>query len=185
MSEIAEALRQHISSGQKVQIDRGAFDHPHWNGYPLAASDRLVLVRTLDDFDLDGFAVLRMEDLTAVRSGEPERFFDHVLRAEGLLDAVPPAPSIRLDGWQSVLEDVLRGPGHAIIECEGLEDPEFYLGRLVDVDAERVALRYITVTGLVEEEITHVPLEDITLVRFDERYVRYFAKYAKDERALH
>lgn len=185
MSEIAEALRLHVSSGQKIQLERGAFDHSHWNGYPLAVNHRFVLVRTLDDFDFDGFAVLRVEDLTAVYAGDPENFFDQVLRAEGLLESLPPAPELRLDSWQTVLEDVRRLSGYAIVECEAHVDPEFYLGRLIEISAEHVALRYINVAGLIEEDLTHVPLEDITMVRFDERYIRYFAKYAKDERVTH
>jgi hypothetical protein len=185
VAAIAQELRPLVGAGVKVQIERAALGGSCWNGYPLAMTDDLVLMRTLDDFDLDGFAVLRLEDITRVRAGDAERFFDHVLRAEGLLDALPTPPPIRLDALRSALEDVRRLHGHAILECEALDEPEFYLGELVSVDEGAVSLRYITVTGVVESATTEVPLEDITIVRFDERYIRYFAKYARDERLFH
>lgn len=185
VSDVVAALRRHLRAGHKVRLTRGRLGDEYWSGYPLDMSEDYVLMRTLDDFNPDGFAVLRIEDLTEVRCGDAERFFDFVLQAEGLLKDLPKPPPIRLDSWQSILEDILRYRQYAILECEALEEPEFYLGKLVDVTPLKVSLHYINIKGIMEDAITEVPLEDLTIVRFDEKYIQYFSRYARGESALH
>lgn len=176
---ILEVLDRAIERRQKVQLERVTGGRTtYWNGFPIERTADFVMVRTLDDFRLDGFAVLRLGDVVAARSGDPERFFERVLRAEGLMERMPSPGPIRLDGWMSVVEDVRARHKHAIVECEALDEPEFYLGELLDVDHESLRLAYIHVNGTKEIEPMRVMLDDVTLLRFGERYLELFAKYA-------
>ncbi len=178
---IAEALHRAVERGEKVQIERLGLENEHWNGFPLVANDDFVLMRSLHDFTLDGFAVLRVRDITAVRSADTERFFERVLRAEGLLDDLTPPRPVLLRSWRSVLESVRAHYRYAILECEAVDSGDFVLGEVVSVDDDAVSLRYIQVNGTRERELTRVALHDLTLVRFDERYVNYFGKYSVSE----
>lgn len=178
---ITEALQRAIDRGENVQIVRSMVAHPTWNGFPLALGDELVLVRSLHEFAVNGFAVLRLQDITAVLSTDAERFFERVLRAEGALDEAPAAKAVPLRSWRSVLEAVRRHYRHAIIECERAEGGDFYLGELAGVEGDEATLHYIQVSGTRERQLTRVALDDITLVRFDERYVNLFGRYALGE----
>lgn len=179
---ILEVLDRAIERRQKVQLERITGGRTtYWNGFPIERTADFVMVRTLDDFRLDGFAVLRLGDVVAARSGDPERFFERVLRSEGLLERMPSPGPIRLDNWVNIVEDVGARHKNAIVECEALDQPEFYLGELVDVDHDALRLLYIHVNGTKEVEPTRVPLDDVTLVRFCERYLELFAKYAVPE----
>ncbi len=176
---IAEALHRAVERGEKVQIERGGLENEYWNGFPLVVSDDFVLMRTLHDFALDGFAVLRLRDVTAVRSSDTERFFERVLRAEGMLDKVAAPRPVLMRSWRSVLESVRAHYRYAILECE--REGEFLLGELVSVDDESVSLHYLQVNGTRERALTRVSLDELTLVRFDEQYVNLFGKYSVAE----
>ena len=178
---ITEALQRAIDRDENVQIARSMGPHPTWNGFPLALGDELVLVRSLHEFAVNGFAVMRLRDITAVLSTDAERFFERVLRAEGALDEAPAARMVPLRSWRSVLEAVRLHYRHAIIECEGPEGGAFYLGELAGVEGDEATLHYIQVNGTRERALTRVALDDVTLVRFDERYVNLFGRYALGE----
>lgn len=178
---IAEALHRAVERGEKVQLEREGLENEHWNGFPLVANDDFVLMRSLHDFALDGFAVLRVRDITGVRSADTERFFERVLRAEGMLDSLPPPKPVLMRSWRSVLESVRAHYRYAILECEGVDSGDFVLGEIVSVDDEHASLRYIQVNGTRERELTKVSLHDLTLVRFDEQYVNLFGKYSVGE----
>lgn len=178
---IADGLQAAIDGGENVQIVRSSAAHPAWSAFPLRLEDDLVLVRSLQDFTVNGFAVMRLQDITQVRSTDAERFFASVLRAEGELDRAPAAKPVPLRSWRSVLEAVRLHYRHAIIECESADGLGFYLGELAGVDGDDATLRYIQVNGTRETALTRVPMDDITLVRFDERYVNLFGRYALGE----
>jgi len=178
---VTEALQAAIDAGRKVQFARAAFEQDAWNGFPLVLGDELVLARTLHDFALDGFSILRVADLTEVRSGEVERFFERVIKAEGLdRDLAPPKP-VLLRSMRTALESVRAHYRYAIVECEGADDDAFYLGEIARVDDEALHLHYIHVDGTRDREPTRIPLDDITLVRFDEAYLRLYGKYCVAE----
>ena len=98
----------------------------------------------------------------------------------GLSRIAAPRP-VPLRSWHAVLEAVRLHYRHAIIECEHAEGARFFLGELAGVDGDDATLHYIQVNGIREAALTRVPLDDITLVRFDERYVNLFGRYALGE----
>ncbi len=178
---VVEAVQAAIDAGHKAQFVRASFLQDAWNGFPLVLGDELVLLRTLHDFEFDGFSVLRLADVTDVRSGDVERFFERVIKAEGLdRDLAPPRP-ILLRSMRTALESVRAHYRFAIIECEGADDDEFYLGEIARVDDEALHLHYIHVDGSRDREATRVALDEITLVRFDENYLRLYGKYCLAE----
>ena len=67
---IVDALQGAIDRGENVQVLRRAGAHPTWNGFPLALGDELVLMRSLHEFAVNGFAVMRLRDITAVLAAD-------------------------------------------------------------------------------------------------------------------
>jgi hypothetical protein len=180
-SPLTAAIQRAIDRGESVRLARAGLARSSWYGFPLALDDDLVLVRSLHDFAANGFAVLRVRDVTEVHSGDAERFFERVLRAEAALDPAAAEKTVPLRSWRAVLEAVRAHYRYAIVECERADGGEFYLGELASVDDDEAALHFIQVTGTREVGLTRVSLDDVTLVRFDERYVNLFGRYALGE----
>lgn len=171
-------VEEAISRRGKVQFERlTSAGKTYWNGIPLQVTRELVLVATLDQFRLDGFAVFRWEEVAAVRSGDNERFFERVMRAEGLLSNFTEPEPLRLDDFGTVLADVRARAGYAIIECERLRRPTFHIGELAEVTRDAAFLRYVQANGVKDAKPTRIPVEDVTMVRWGEHYVRMYGKY--------
>jgi hypothetical protein len=178
---ILEALQSAIDRGEKVTLERRELSADAWCGLPLMMSDDFVLLRALRDFYFDGFVVVRLRDITAVRSGEMERFMERVMRAEGFFDNLRPPKPLLLRSWRTVLEGVRAHYRFAIVECENASDDGFYLGEIAEVDDDQMALFYIQANGVRDVVRTEIPLDEVTVVRFDDPYVNLFGKYSVAE----
>lgn len=176
---ITAALQRAIDRGDNVVLARDSPANPTWSGFPLALDGDLLLVRTVRDFDFDGFAVMLVRDVVEVRSGDAERFYREVLRAEARPGGTV-RPEVPLHSLRAAIDAVRARHRFAIVECERL--PAFYLGELVaDEDVDSAAMHFIHVDGTRESAVTRIPLDDVTLVRFDERYVSLFGRHAVAE----
>lgn len=176
---IAAALQRAIDRGDNVQLARDSPANPVWNGFPLALDGDLLLVRTVRDFDFDGFAVMRARDVVEVRNGDAERFYREVLRAEARPGGTV-RPEVPLGSWRAVVDAVRARHRFAIVECERVGG--FSLGELVaDDDDDSAAMHFIRVDGTRESAVTRVPLDDVTLLRFDERYLTLFGRHSVAE----
>jgi hypothetical protein len=181
--QILGALRLAITEKHSVHIERNTPTKDDWNGYPVALSNNFVLIRAIVDFSFDGFVILPLKDILSARCGERESFRDHVMRQEGTLKVLSEVPAVRLNSWRTILEDVKKNYQHAIIECEDEEEEcNFFIGPILGIAEKKVALRYFQVEGILEREATFVSLRTITALRFDQHYIRSFAKYSREER---
>src|SRR4051812_11057789 len=77
-TNIVNELRSHIDSAHVVRIERGDFSA--YPGIPIAMSQSLLLVRSLNDLFVDGLIVFRVRDVTAVRYGDSQQFAELVVR---------------------------------------------------------------------------------------------------------
>lgn len=169
-------------TGRYVSLVRDpSLGRPPLGGVIEAVGESLVLVQEVRDFHRRGFVVVRRADVVEVAEGEVERLFSQMIDAEGVRGELVTAPALDLDDWSSCLRDVRRASGAVVLECEALDPPAFYLGRLTAVTRESASMRYITVEGVLEREVMEVPLDDVTLVSFDDRYSRFFGRHAADE----
>lgn len=175
ISKVEEAARRR----GKVQFERvTASGHSFWNGIPLHVNEHLVYVATLDQFRFDGFAVFRWEEVSEFHCGDNERFFERVLRSEGLLERLPKPELVRLDGFASVLEDIRARSRYLIIECENSSSATFHIGELAHLQSEAAFVRYVQANGVKDAKPTRIPLDEITMVRWGENYVEMYGKYS-------
>ncbi|MCA9718791.1 MAG: hypothetical protein H6713_38505 [Myxococcales bacterium] len=176
--DIRGALERARAAGRKVRLTHRVLAD-FFNGFVLDVSDDLVYLRILADFRFDDFAVLRLADIEEVRSGPNERFFERVLRAEGRLDALAPAPPLELRSFTMVLAGLLElDPYVTIDEVDG-----FHVGRLERVEDEAIHLRFIQVKGTVEPAPRVIAIDSIYVVTSGGDYLAMFRKYGRWEPA--
>jgi hypothetical protein len=174
-------LRCHVGTRRKVRIERNTPSEPFLNGYVLAMDNGLILMHPFDDFEPDGYTVIRERDVVSVRSNEYERLWDRMLDGEGLLAGLDEAPGVDLSNMQAVIVSVAAQYRFVIIECEDEDEDEhiqvFYLGELVEVAGDVVHFRCLDALAKWDTEIAAIPVAEITKVQFDTPYVRRFTKY--------
>src|SRR5215216_1943708 len=100
VASIAEQLGRAIAMRQQVRLAREAIGAANVHGFPLEVSDQLVLLAQVEDWRLDGYTLVRLGDVSEVRSGELERFSERVLEGEGELARLgPPSPPVPMASW--------------------------------------------------------------------------------------
>jgi hypothetical protein len=172
--EVERALAGH----ELLRIERDDIDAEPVTGFVVERGPELLLLHRLDDFDLAGYALLRLDDVTAARSEDVEAFTVRVLRDEDQLRHVgPPDPPVPVSSWGDAFEALRASRRIVIVESEEFEQEEFYIGRIVRVQDDAVVVHHFDAIGTWDDEPTAIRFADITRVRFDERYTTVFEPY--------
>lgn len=178
-SEKIEIIKQNIEALHEIKIRRSKIDPDDLNVIPLAIGQNLVLFQDLYDFDLDGYVIIRIKDITSVIITKSQQFSQFILKEEGILDQIR-KPSINsVDNWENVLTELSNFGKNIIVECEGMETSKFFIGKITAIDKKSLCLLYFNGAGEWDEEPTEILLKDITSISFDSRYINVISKYLK------
>jgi hypothetical protein len=183
MSQNRDRLAKLVGLPKKVQVTRGYPGETTHNGFVLGLGHDLVLLHQFHDFYPEGYTALRVADIKRVRSGEHERFWEAMLRCEGLMEGVGIPYEVPLDDFRSLLT-ALHGRGqHVIIECEDrrtADYDDFFIGRIVCLDDEVVSIQCFDTLGKWDKEPCIIAYGDITKIQFDTPYINTMTKYLKE-----
>lgn len=141
---------------------------------PLHMSEKLVIVAPYTDFQPDGFEVVRLRDISNVRSGEQAAFHEQVMQAEGVLRDLS-IPCVSLENFPALLTDLfsLREP----VAVSG-KDGTLLLGMIEKIGKKKLRVRYVDGEGHVDAEPTRMDYDEISSVAFSSRYLRLVVQYA-------
>ncbi|HKW10922.1 MAG TPA: hypothetical protein VJO33_11135 [Gemmatimonadaceae bacterium] len=178
-----DALEHARAARQMVLLKREAIDAPRVDGFPLAIGSELVLLAVVDDWRFDGYAIVRLADVTEVRSNEYERFTERVLEREGeLTHLVPPAPAVPVTAWSDVFEALRASGRYVLVHEEEYEEEPMSLGPVVAVHSDTMLLHYVGATAEWDAEPSEIAFQDVTRVQFGDYYSTVFARYAETTR---
>jgi hypothetical protein len=169
-----------ISSRKFAGLLRGREDFQEkLNCYILASSDSFLLVQTAEEFTLSGFSVIPTNTIIEVVSNKTDRFYNHVMKSEGLLQKVGCNIPLSLESWPAVFKSLKAAKVPVIVECEHLDPSIFSIGTLRSISTKQVFLNYFNSAGFVEERLDKLKFHEITRVTFGDRYSMMFCKYVK------
>jgi hypothetical protein len=181
IKQFDDMIKTHVNRKDFVQIKRTVTEgEANISGFILRMSKDFLLIQKEEEFFLNGYGIIRKDHFDAIRCNRFDKAFKRILKAEGIFDAEYGIKNkIRLKNWQSIFEDLMSHGYHVIVECEDLKDPLFVIGPIKRVNKSSVNIQYYDATGLLDREPTRVKYEDITLVKFDDRYINVFRKYLR------
>jgi len=156
------------------KILRPNIDPDDLYGIILDESDLFVLFAKEYDFFIDGYQVIRKEDITKFTSTKSCKYVYKILKTEGLLQNIEP-PKIELSSWYSIFSSLGKNE-FVIVENE--EAGVFNIGPVTKINKKSMSLRYFDGTGVWEGEIK-IKYTDITSVQFKNNYIKYHEKYIK------
>ena len=122
---------QHQKQRDLVSVRRSEIDSNTIQGFILAASEQLVVLQYVYDFNLDGLMVLRVADISEVRISATDKFQQTLLVQEGLEQRVPFGSAFDLRDWRSVISQFSKKYGLMILECEAGAEKDFVIGRVL------------------------------------------------------
>lgn len=175
-----DLLQKAMQQKNMMVLYRDELVAPEYAGVPVAVENELVVLQRQTNFVLDGYSALRTGDITEVEQMDDVPFLKKVMAGEKLYDAVK-APGFACRGWQELLEGIMaQYGGWAAVECEGNpEESLYFLGRLMKVDSRYLTMKRVDALGNWLSDPLVLPLDDVTLVSFGDRYLEIFRKYCK------
>jgi hypothetical protein len=147
------------------------------HGFVVGRSPSLVLLHVVREFHLDGYSLIRFRDLEAIRCGQKEKFFQKMLRAEGVTDEVGVKGRVSLASMASALKGLARVERVVSVECETADEEQFYAGKISEVSGKTAAMRTFDPLGKWDRKLEEIAVSAITLLSWDTEYLRVFSKY--------
>jgi hypothetical protein len=174
-----ELLEKTIKAFQEVKITREKIDSNVIYCYPLLMSNKLLLIQYLYDFQVDGYMIIRLKDITSIRSDDLERFSESIIKNEGIIENIKNPSFETIEDWLEVFKKLKSMGNNIIIECETIDNSEFYIGEIIDINKKSVSLLNFDGIGEWDEEPTKINYSDITSISFGKRYINIISKYVK------
>ena len=172
-----QELKRFQQDGSLVAIRRSAVDGNKIQGFVLGSSARLVLLQYVYDFNLDGLMLLRVEDISEIARTKTEELHEKLLAEEGLLCRVPLGYSIDLRSWRSAIDDLRQEHSIIILESELLEEPDFVIGRILEVGKDQVSVRFFTGAANWLDEPVRIKYKDITSCQVATNYANVYQRH--------
>lgn len=178
-SEKIEIINQNIEALHEIKIRRSKIDAEDLNVIPLGIGKNLVLFQDLYDFDLDGYIIIRIKDITSIVITKSQQFSQFILKEEDILNQIKKPAINSIDNWENILTELSNFGKNIIVECESKETSKFFIGKIIAINKKSLFLLYFNGAGEWDEEPTEILLKDITSISFDSRYINIISRYLK------
>jgi len=172
-------LQKHIDHKNFIKIYR-TFKEKEENisGFILSRGKDFLLLQIDSDFIIDGYAIIRKDQFDSLQYSRFEIKHKKILKEEGIFDKEYGIDKfVTLNSWQSIFSDLKQMDYHVIVECEDKDEPDFIIGPIKRVTKDKVSIQYYDPAGKLEEKPTLVKYNEITIVKFGDRYSKTFRKY--------
>jgi len=181
IKEYDNVLQKHIDKKDFVKINRTFKDREeNISGFIYLLSKDFLLLQVDNEFMLDGYAIIPKHKFDSIRCNKYDKTFKKIYKDEGLLSTQYGFDkSISLKSWQDLFSDLKSLDFHVIIECEDKDEPDFIIGPIKRIYKDKVSIQYYDPTGKLDDKPTTVKYNEITIVKFDDRYTTIFRKYLK------
>ncbi len=154
------------------KIIRSSIDSDPLYGIVLKESDSLVLFAREFDFLIDGFQVIRKEDITEYSSSKALKYKFKILKSEGLIQEIV-TPDIDLSSWESAFRSLGRTE---FVSVEDERAADMIIGPITKINKKSMSLHYFDSTGKWLDE-SRIQYSDITSLEFGTNYIYCHRKY--------
>lgn len=178
-------LKSNITRKNLVLLER-SFKSGEANiyGFLLRVTEGFILIHEYDDFELNGYAIIRQDQFESIRSNKFDRARRKMMNREGTLDVdLGIRYEVAMDDWASIFKSLKEQDLSVIVECEEQKNAGFTIGPIETVGKKSVLIRHFDAAGVLADKAVKIPFKNITIVRFDERYINVYSKYLREKKA--
>lgn len=174
-------LQKHINNKSFVKIFRTVCDKEEdLSGFILGMSSNFLFLQLDNEFILDGYAVIRLDDFDSLRHSRYEKTQREIFYAEGLLaSGYGFDKQLPLTSWTDILKALKSYNIHVIVENTNNGSLDFWIGQITRVSQKSMSIHNYDPNGNLDEKPTVVKLDTISIIKFGDRYSTTFRKYLK------
>jgi hypothetical protein len=174
-------LQKYINNRSFVKIFRTVCDkEENLSGFIVGMSRNFLFLQLDNEFTLDGYAVIKLDDFDNVRHSSYERTRRKIFNAEGLLDnGYGFDKHLPLTSWTDILKTLKNYNLHVIIENINNGSLEFWIGQITRVAERSMSINNYDPNGKLDDKPTVIKLDTISVIKFGDRYSTTFRRYLK------
>ncbi|MDO6432684.1 hypothetical protein Q4E93_18910 [Flavitalea sp. BT771] len=174
-------LQKHINNKDYIKIFRTVCDkEENLSGFILGASKNFLFLQLDNEFMLDGYAVIRIDDFDSIRHSSYERTQRKIFNAEGLLSTEYGFDKhLPLTSWSDILKALKAYDLHVIIENINDGYLDFWIGKITRVADKSMSIHNYDPDGYLDEKPKVIKMDTISIIKFGDRYSTIFRKYLK------
>lgn len=178
---IPDKIKYHHDHKKYCRIQRQVADETAepCTGYIVDYSANFVLLQETSDFDVCGYLVISVQTISDIRFNNNDKYYDKIMQWEGLKDKIENKYKIDLSSWETILRSIKNAGFNVLIQNEAPTEPTFDIGPITEITDAFVYIRYFNASGLLNDEPSKIDLNQITIVKFDDRYINVFSKYLR------
>ena len=185
MKSVTPRLKRLIAGGEAVTICRkGLTDTSSIHGVILKATSQCVLVHQIREFHLDGYLVLRLEDIERIRFNRYDEHFNRILVAEGALSSAGCARKLDLSSFEDLLEQLKQSQETCILEgCYENIDEVYLIGFLTEIDTEEdfAHFMFFDSAGVFESKERGAYISFLSSVELQTEYIECHEKHMQND----
>lgn len=172
----SKSLSSHVKHRDLVSIRRAKIDGASIQGFLLDFSDTLVLLQYVYDFHLDGYLVVRLGDISDLRSSATDRFQKGLLRSEGIFDQADFSFRAPIQSFDAFLAS---RPSReiVIVEDESHKPQKFLIGTVARVDKDVAWVNHFTGTARLAKPIQKIQINRITSCQIRTNYSLFYERH--------
>ncbi|MEW6097263.1 MAG: hypothetical protein AB1567_12200 [bacterium] len=177
--QLTEKEKDLLKKNAAITIIRNTPGFYNIHGYLLDISDDWILVQNISEFHLDGYSIIRKSDVDKMRYDNRDRYFEKILRIEGVRENVSKKYEINITDLPSIFKSLKITKLNIIVECEEPKNELFVIGKITQINKNSVSMLHFDACGRWEKQSTVIYYPEITIIRFDEEYINVFSRYLK------
>lgn len=173
-----EIIERSVKTKELIAI-KANYNHEALFFYSLALNEDFYLGVEEFDFELDGYQIRKVEDISDCKI--IDNFSAKINVLEGLPEKVIDY-KIDLTSFETIFNNLMYMDKIVSIEREyDDEDNFFVIGKIVKVTDISIWFRDFNVDGKWNDEINIIPYDIITTIRFNSKYINVWSKYMSED----
>lgn len=144
-------------------------------GVPIKYNNEFTLLVYNYDFEFDGYKIIMMCDIHNIKYDEVDIFISNILKNESIVPKSGEIVNFNIDNFEMIFKYFLNKNENIIVECE--KDSEFNIGKILEIYDDHIKFLNFDGEGTWDMEPLDISYDDITLISFRNRYLKYMSKY--------
>lgn len=174
-NKFAEKLKLIIENNNICRIERKDIDDYKKSGKPIVFNNYFLLIYYEYDFEFDGFEVLKICDITDVKYEDVDIYISNILKKEDIMPIGNIQSEFKMCNLKEICKYFFNKNENLIIECE--KNLEFNIGKIIKIYDDHIMFLNFDCEGIWDTEPLDIYYDDITLISFRNRYLKYMSKY--------
>jgi len=172
-------INNDIRLENQISLERGAVDENSLDIVPILLTEEFLLAYYIYDFLLDGYKVISTQDITKIGRGDIEKYHSSILKNEDTLHKSNSIEFGKIKNWETLFHFLKNEEVIVDISLKEPENNDFFVGKIVEANAEFLEILEISPLGKWEEKGETVWYSHIALVSFGNNYSEMLLKYSE------